>query len=341
MNGLMKSGGVTVLLINWNAGDYLLRCLQTIDPRYRVVLVDNHSEDGSARRAAAAFPAVKLIESPVNLGFSAANNLGLREIDTEYTLFLNPDTEIIGDAVDQMVQFLDDHPDYDAVGPRLIEADGRFGIVTGRRHFTLWHGFCQVLMLYRFFPRSQWFSGRFLPEWDQLSSRDVECLAGCAMLMRTAVVKKLGGFDESVPLFLDDMDLCRQITEQSGKIHCLVSANVRHVHNVSVSKAPSTWISHVGYMAHYFYLRKHSHRLTAGAYRLMLGLAGILRIPIFAGAFLINRHYYRSLKMSWDMFTFAFFFCGSDKLKVCPDKNQNTFGHSYPARVDIQKLNHE
>jgi N-acetylglucosaminyl-diphospho-decaprenol L-rhamnosyltransferase len=321
----MKSEKVTILIVNWNAGDYLLRCLQTIDPRYPVVLVDNHSQDDSALRAAAAFPIIKLIESPVNLGFSAGNNLGLKDINTEYTLFLNPDTEIIGDAIEDLVEFLDNHPNYDAVGPRIIEADGRFSIVSGRRHFNLWFGFCQAFLLYRLFPRSRWFSGWFLPEWDQLNSRDVECLVGCAMLMRTAVVKKLGGFDESVPLFLDDVDLCRKITDRGGKIRCLVTANIRHIHNVSGSKAPGTWITHLSHMARYLYLQKHASKLQAALYRSYLALAGILRVLLFAGACLIDRRYSRSLKISWDMLTFALIYCGSEQLQLCSDYQKPPF----------------
>lgn len=317
----MKMDKVTILIVNWNAGDYLLRCLRSIDPRYRVVLVDNHSQDGSAIQAASSFSAVELVESPVNLGFSAGNNLGLEQIDTEYTLFLNPDTEIIGDAIEKMVRFLEDHSDYDAVGPRLIEADGQYGKLSGRRHFNLWYGFCDAFLLDRLFPRSRWFAGLFLPTWDRKSSRDVECLVGCAMLMRTAVVKKLGGFDESVPLFLDDIDLCRKITEHGGKIHCLVEANIRHVHNVSGSKAPITWIKHLSYMARYLYLRKYDNRVNAGIYRLMVGVAGFSRMLIFAGISLINRQYYRNLKIAWDTVTFSLVYCGSDQLKICPGDN--------------------
>jgi len=319
----VKTANLTILIVNWNAGNYLLNCLQSIDPKYPVILVDNNSWDGSALGAAAAFPGVKLIESPVNLGFSAGNNLGLGEIDTEYTLFLNPDTEIIGDALEKMVQFLDSHPDYDAVGPRIIEADGQYSKLSGRRHFNLWFGFCEAFMLDRLFPRSPWFAGFYFPPWDRRTSRDVECLTGCAMLMRTAVVKKLGGFDESVPLFLDDNDLCRKVTDAGGKIHSLVEANIRHIHNVSGSKAPNTWLNQVSYMAHYTYLRKHGNPGIAGAYRLLLGVAGYFRVLLFAGISLIDRQYCRNLKISWDMLTFALFHCGSDRLKVCPDNHRD------------------
>lgn len=330
----MKIDKVTILIVNWNAGDYLIRCLQSLDPGCRVILVDNHSRDGSAIQAAAAFPAVKLIESPVNLGFSAGNNLGLEEIDTEYTLFLNPDTEIIVDAVEKMVRFLDDHPDYDAVGPRIIEADGQYSKLSGRRHFGLWFGFCDAFLLDRLFPRSRWFARFYLPEWDRQSSRDVECLVGCAMLMRTAVVKQLGGFDESVPLFLDDNDLCRKITNHGGKIHCIVEANIRHIHNVSCCKAPSTWRNHLVCMARYTYLRKHGNRLTAGAYRLLLGIAGLSRMLVFAGISLINHQYYRNLKIAWNMVTFSLISCGSDQLKMCPDNDHNYSAGSEFTGVD-------
>jgi hypothetical protein len=120
------------------------------------------------------------------------------------------------------------------------------------------------------------------------------------------------------------MDLCRKITENGGKIHCLVEANIVHLHNVCGSKAPSAWVNHVSYMARYLYLYKYGNRFIAGTYRLIVGIAGLLRILVFAGISIIDHQYYRNLKIGYNMLTFCLIYCGSDQLRICPDNGENT-----------------
>jgi len=309
---------VTILIVNWNAGDYLIRCLKTIPQIYPVIIVDNNSKDGSIEKVASMFPGVKIIKSPINLGFAAGNNLGLKEVATKYVLFLNPDTEVIDDAIEQMVRFLETHPDYDAVGPRIIEANGEYSKVSGRRHITLWTSFCNACLLDRLW-RNKWLGWRYIPEWDRQTSRDVECLAGCAMLMRTGVVKEVGGFDESVPLYLDDNDLSRKITERGGRIYCLVEANIRHIHFVSSNQAPSAWITQVELLAYYVYLQKYERKYIPGMFRFFVFLGAMIRLGVFSILSCFNRKYFRNLKVAWDMLTFSLFYCGSEKLKICPE----------------------
>jgi GT2 family glycosyltransferase len=310
---------VTILIVNWNAGDYLTRCLASIPREYSVVIVDNNSRDSSLENVSSLFTRVKIIKSPVNLGFSAANNLGLKEIETKYVLFLNPDTEILGDAIYLMVDFLETHSDYDAVGPRIIDRDGQISNLSGRRHFNLWIGICEAFLLDKLFPQNRWFNYRHIPEWDRQNSRDIDCLVGCAMLMRTERVKLLGGFDESVPLYLDDNDLCRKVTEGGGKIYCLAEANIWHMHNVSGQQAPSSWITHQYLKACYVYLKKYYPGWEASIYLIFLVLGASARVIMFFFVSYFNRKYLINLKTSSDTLRFPLLFRKSEALTKCPD----------------------
>lgn len=316
---LIQNNIVTILIVNWNAGDYLIRCLKSIPEDYPVVVVDNHSRDGSVDKVLSLFPRVRVIRAAVNLGFSAGNNLGLKEINTKYVFFLNPDTEIIGDAIGLMVQFLEDHPAYDGVGPKIIERDGKVSKFSGRRHFNLWAGFCDAFLLDKIFPRHRWFNYRHIPEWDRRDSRDVDCLPGCAMLMRTDTVKLLHGFDESVPLYLDDNDLCRKITDRGGKIRSLAEANIWHMHNVSGKQAPASWITHLNLKACYIYLKKYHSVGAADFYLVLLFFAALVRVTIFFLVSRFNNHYRVNLKTSIDMLMFPLFYWNSNTLGSCPD----------------------
>jgi GT2 family glycosyltransferase len=309
----------TVLIVNWNAGDYLLRCIQSIPEKYPIIIVDNNSRDGSIEKVALQFPRIRVIKSSVNLGYSAGNNVGLTQVNTQYVLFLNPDTEIIGDALDLMVNFLDNHPEYDAVGPKIIDRDGSTSQLSGRRHFNLWIGLCEAFLLDKIFPQNRWFNYRHIPEWDRQNSRDIDCLVGCAMLMRTDVVKRLGGFDQSVPLYLDDNDLCRKITEAGGKIRCLAGANIWHIHKISSDQAPNTWVTFLNLKASYIYLKKYSKADVANIYLVFLSIAGSIRVILFFLASFINSKYRINLKTSWDILLFILFYRNSASWMSCPE----------------------
>ena len=96
---------VSVVVVNFNGGDDLTRCVRSVfdaagDARVEAIVVDNASHDGSARLAAERTPQARLIENPTNQGLSAAWNQGARAVDAPWVLFLNPDTEIArGDFV--------------------------------------------------------------------------------------------------------------------------------------------------------------------------------------------------------------------------------------------------
>src|SRR5438874_9906532 len=113
-----------------------------------------------------------------------------------------------------------------AVGPRLVNPDGRTWRVSARRLPTLWTEFCDFTTLDRLFDRSRLFARKWYAPWNYDSDRNVECLSGAALLGRTAEVRLLGGFDESVPLYLDDMDLCRRLGQRDRKSTRLNSSHV-------------------------------------------------------------------------------------------------------------------
>ena len=99
---------------------------------HHITVVDNASSDGTPEAVRARWPAVQLIEAGRNLGFAAANNLGIRAAGTEFVLLLNSDTLVPAGAIDTLVQALDSDPGAVAVGPRLVGADGRPEVSFGR-----------------------------------------------------------------------------------------------------------------------------------------------------------------------------------------------------------------
>src|SRR4051812_19277979 len=120
---------VSVCIVNWNGRDMLrnlLASLRTSNPKLRlqVIVVDNASTDDSLAGAEEAFPGVEIVRNNRNLGFAKANNQCAERAVARYLFFLNNDTLAHPGAITALVRFLDEHPAYVAVGPKLIGSDG-------------------------------------------------------------------------------------------------------------------------------------------------------------------------------------------------------------------------
>ncbi len=122
---------VSVIIVSWNARDFLMQCLASLysDEGRRVkeiIVVDNASTiDGSPDTVEARYPGVRLIRNPENSGFSKANNIGVRQCTGEYVCFMNSDAKTIGDCIGQLVDYCEEHRDVGMVGPRVNGWDGR------------------------------------------------------------------------------------------------------------------------------------------------------------------------------------------------------------------------
>ena len=277
---------LSIVIVNWNAGPHLTGCLQSIrqqldEVRYEVIVVDNGSEDGSIEAIKHALPEARLIENQVNLGFAAANNQGFREARGAFVLMLNPDVLLGANAVQAMLAFLKRHPDAGLVGPRVI--DGRGAVVRACRRGPISLGsilkglFFTDRLLYRLLES---LAGKaFVSRADARFYRSGEtgCLQGSCMLARKRDLLDLGGFDERIPLFLDDGDLCFRMRQKGFSVYFLAEAEVVHFGGVSIGNmANSRMSSLVGSLALDVYFLKHHSALHVAAYHAMLFVSSVI-----------------------------------------------------------------
>jgi GT2 family glycosyltransferase len=229
---------VSVVIVSWNVRELLKGCIQSIlcarGPSVEIIVIDNASIDRSAEMVQAEFPQVDLVASEMNLGFSRANNVGLARAGGRYVLFLNPDTLLREDALDRMVGYLDDHPEFDMVGPRLVSPDGTVQpeCRPPSVQLTLFH----ALYLHRvpFVNRLNNRQG----DADSLNdTREVEAVSGAAMLARRRVIDELHGFDDSFLYTCEDIDLCLRLRARGSRILYLGDAEVVHFSGQSSAQA--------------------------------------------------------------------------------------------------------
>lgn len=257
---------LSILIVNWNVRDLLRRCLCSIFANLppfplEVIVVDNSSTDGSVEMVRTEFPQVRLIANPDNRGFPAANNQGLAIAQGRYVLLLNPDTEVVGDALEAMVAFADAHPDVGVVGPMLLNPDGT--VQSSRRRFpTLMTAVFESTWLQPYAPR------RLLTRYYVLDRpddeiQDVDWVTGAALMARREAIEQVGPLDEGFFMYSEELDWCRRFREAGWRVVYLPTARVVHYGGKSSEQVlPARHIHFQRSKIRYF--QKHHGRIAAG-----------------------------------------------------------------------------
>lgn len=260
---------LAVVVVNYNAGEHLRRCLDSVlaaagDVDLEVVVVDNASSDGSARRAVAAHPAVRLVENRENRGFAAAANRGIRETSAPYVLLLNPDAEVTAGSLASLVKVAEDRRRAGVLGLAVRNPDGSVQ-PSARRVPGIWEGLAHAF-LGRVAPRNRFTRRYTMADWDHASEREVDWVSGSAMLLRREAVEAVGGFDEGYFMYVEDVDLCTRLRRAGWAV--LFTPEVEVVHEIGVS---SRWQPRRMAFEHsrsiYRYFRTHVARGPAALLR--------------------------------------------------------------------------
>jgi GT2 family glycosyltransferase len=262
---------VSIVIVNWNVRDLLRRCLYSIAQypvsSIEVIVVDNASTDGSVDVVRAEFRAVRLVVNSENRGFPGAINQGISLARGRYVLLLNPDAELVGDALGTMVAFADEHLDVGVVGPQLLNSDG--SVQSSRRRFpTLATAFFESTWLQPYVPR------RLLERYyvgDQPDDRvqDVDWLMGAALMARREAIERVGPMDERFFMYSEELDWCRRFREGGWRVVYLPTAQILHHEGKSSEQVlPARHIHFQTSKVRYF--RKYHGHVAAEALRLFL-----------------------------------------------------------------------
>lgn len=280
---------LTIVIVNWNAGQALQTCLRSIQEsrstvRTQVIVVDNASTDGSPEQAQRDFPNLRLIHSGGNIGFGRANNLARPHANSEFVLFLNPDSLLHPGALDAMVAAIAKSPDVGAAGCKMRYADGRVWEQLVQRFPSPWTEFLGIIFAS---PVARRRLRSVFPYLDPHRSGYVSKLCGGCFLARKAVLDQVGWFDERYFMYAEDADLSRTILDHGWRLYYVSDAEISHVGGESSRKAIAEFpvLMHCESMAKL--MDKYYGRGGAFTYRLgMLVGAGfrLLAVVGFAAA---------------------------------------------------------
>jgi len=215
---------VVAVIVNWNAGDQLKQCLESLQNKCSAIVVDNASTDGSCG-GIDQLSGVTLIESSENLGFARACNLGARDIKVEYVLFLNPDAALYSETLDKALALMDrpENAQVGICGVQLIDANGNVARSCAR--FPTAGSFvAQSLGLDKLLPGC----GLLMTGWAHDSTKTVDHVIGAFFLVRKKLFDSLGGFDERFLLYLEDLDFSHRARQLGWTSTYLADAQAFH-----------------------------------------------------------------------------------------------------------------
>lgn len=262
---------LTVVVVNWNVRDLLRCCLASIDNSHlslETFVVDNGSSDGSLQMVRDEFPKVRLIANQDNLGFTAANNQALAQSQGRYLVLLNPDAELVGDALGQMVAYLESHPDVGVLGPQLRYPDDT--VQSSRRRFpTLATAFAESTIIQQWWPDNGILRRYYVSDNPENITQPVDWVMGACMMVRREAYEQVGGLDEGFFMYSEELDWCRRIKDAGWGVFYLPAAVVIHHEGKSSEQVvPERHIHFQSSKVRYF--RKHHGRWQAGLLRWFL-----------------------------------------------------------------------
>lgn len=225
---------LSIIIVNFNAGDFLYQCLKSLDIAKKdldldIWVVDNASSDGSLEIPKKEFPYIHFIENKENIGFGAANNIALKQVNTEYILLLNPDCYVDSRSLRFMLDFMQENPEVGAASCKVEKQDGSIDWASHRGFPTPWASF-----LYLVFKNDSLYH---LTDRDMRHEHEVDAIAGAFFITRRSVLDKVGppvgGFDEDYFLYAEDIDLCFRIKQAGFKIMYVPDVAVLHHKGIS------------------------------------------------------------------------------------------------------------
>ncbi len=283
---------LSIVIVSWNVRPLLRRCLQSVlaeaepgpgdgvfqigDWRVEIFVVDNASADGSAEMVRTQFPRVHLIANGENRGFTAANNQGLSRARGRYLLLLNPDTEVVGDALATMIRYAEANAEVGALGAKLLYPDGN--TQSSRRRFPTF----STALVESTVVQEWWNDNRILRRYYMTDTGDdeiqrVDWVVGACLLVRRQAYEQVGGLDEGFFMYSEELDWCRRIKAAGWEIVYLPTATVIHHEGKSSEQVvPARHIYFQSSKVRYF--RKHHGTFQAEALRWFLLLTYVYQV---------------------------------------------------------------
>lgn len=236
---------VTVIIVNYNSGEMLSRCITTLleNPQpVKILISDNASTDNSLEileENYKAHPAIHIHRNSKNLGFSTANNAVYPLVTTPFILYLNPDCFIEKDTIEHFLTLMQQHPKAGIAGCLVTNMDGTEQVGCRGLTPTPSRIINQMFSLYKLFPKQSMFAGYLLSHHPlPKEPMNVELISGSCMFVRKQALAEVGLLDENYFLYCEDYDWFYRFTQSSWNLLFTPQTKVAHIKSFSAKQIP-------------------------------------------------------------------------------------------------------
>lgn len=288
-----------IILVNWNSYALTAQCIRSLQQMSHpesatVILVDNHSADGSGEALKTEFPHIIYIQANDNLGFTGGNNVGIAYAIQEkfdYTLLLNNDTTVAPDFLAPMVAYMEAHPETGAVQPLIYYHHQPSLIWNGGSYYNQWLGHPSIRYIGKTIEST--------PLQNTTPVR-VDWITGCAFFTRTSLLESIGALSDNLFMYFEDIDLSFRMREKGFQLRLLPQSVIWHVGGMSNKNKEKTREGFVNPVVHYLNIRNRIWILKK--YTSLLNLPSVL---LFNSLYIAGILFYFMIRLRWGKFQTA------------------------------------
>jgi len=229
---------LSIVIVSYNTKKFLQDCIESIyktskNFSFEIIVVDNASSDGSPEMVRQKFKDVLLIANKDNLGFSKANNVGIKKSTGRYILFLNSDTVVYPNTLKTMIDFMDRNKDAGASTCKLQMPSGKIDDASHRGFPTPWNSFTHFSGFAKILGKTKLFGGYNLGYMDLDKTHTIDALAGAFMLVRREAGEDAHWWDEDYFFYGEDLDFCFMLKQKGWKVYYVPQVSILHYKGVS------------------------------------------------------------------------------------------------------------
>ena len=253
---------LSVCIVTYQAHAYLRQCLDTFlkeigNVSHEIIVVDNGSRDGTLEMLSNDYPQVFVLQNDANEGFTRPINKAMRQSSGQFVALLNPDTITLPGAFQNLIQFMQENPGVGICGPKVLNEDRTLQGPCRRGEPRPLAMIGYFFRLGRLFPMNERLNEYLLSYLDENENHAVAGVAGSCMLVRRAVIDRIGYLDERFFAYQEDADYCRRARDDGWLVYYVPSAQIIHFGGRGGSRV-KPWRSIVEWHLSYFrYYRKH------------------------------------------------------------------------------------
>ena len=276
---------LSIIIVNWNSKAYLEKCIEsillwTVDIKYEIIVIDGASFDGCGEMLRSLYPQVRFIQSDKNLGFAKANNEAFRVSSGQNILFLNPDTEVEGSAVETLSEWLTSAADAGIVGAKLLNSDRSVQTSCIQAFPTILNQFLDSEALRKAFPMAGLWGTSPLFE-EGMIPKSVDAVSGACLMIKRCVFESVGTFSADYFMYSEDIDLCFKAKQAGWKTYYVPTAVVVHHGGTSSSQTSVNAFSSVMMLeSRWRFFRKTRSSWYCKLYRVAILFLSLIRLGL-------------------------------------------------------------